>query len=429
MYNASHITNRLAVALGLAIVLSGCASTAPVSQSLAAAIPSTNGAGLAGALGLSPPKKKGSIWQVVVSPNDAPDSAGLYDDQLNGVSGSSSSDVWAVGRFCCTPHGTQEYYSSLIEHWDGNAWTIVSGAPTEPADVQLFAVAAIAPDDAWAFGHGGYPNSEPLIEHWNGSAWSVVSGPTIYGRGELVAVTAISSNNIWAAGDGNFQPLVEHWNGTQWSVVANVTEKGGAAYFNGIAAANSNDIMAVGGYSHPNAHILAAHWNGTAWTDVTPSKDFFVSRFFAVTSDASGSYWASGYEDPNKQTAVPQTLIEHWNGSTFARVPTPNYEPKGSVFTNWLVGIAAESPTDIWAVGLWTWYPGDGTPRSLFEHWNGKKWTIKPGPTSLESSNNYATNNLLSITKVNASTLWSVGTQDVPPNCCSQTLTVQTTHG
>ncbi len=271
----------------------------------------------------TPPQKSGTVWQVIASPNDPPDSADLYDDQLNSVNGSSASDVWAVGRVCCTPHGTQEYYSSLLEHWDGASWTIIPGAPTEPADVQLFAVAAIAPNDAWAFGHGGSPNTEPLIEHWNGSAWSVVPAPTIYGKGELVAVTSISSNNIWAAGDANFQPLVERWNGTQWSVMPNVTEKGGAAYFSGIAASSANDIMAVGGYSHPDAHILAAHWNGSSWSDVTPAKDFFDSQFLAVTSDAAGSFSASGYENPNKRTAVPQTLVEHWNGLKFVRVPTP----------------------------------------------------------------------------------------------------------
>lgn len=417
--------HHFAATLALAIGLSACsASTTPASPSPAGVVPATNGLPA-----LAPPQKKGSIWKLIASPDQPPDSAGLYDDLFNGVSGSSAGDVWAVGRVCCTPHGTQEYDDSLIEHWDGTSWTIVPSAPDEPADVQLSAVAAIAPNDAWAFGHGGYPNVEPLIEHWNGTAWSVFPAPTIYGKGELVAVAVLSSNDIWAAGDGNFEPLIEHWNGSQWSVTPNIVEKGGAAYLNGIAASSDADIMAVGGFSHPNPHVLAAHWNGSSWTDVSPAKGFYASRFLGVTSDAPGSYWASGYEDPNKKTAIPQTLVERWNGSQFQRVATPNDEPKGSPFTNWLTSIVALSPKDIWAVGLWTWYPGDGTPRSLFEHWNGKQWTIESGPAALESSNNFATNNLLSIGKVNSSTLWAVGTQDIPPACCSQTLTVRTTHG
>lgn len=418
----------LAAAFAYILAATACSSDMPAARPLGGEAMTSVSPTTIGSLGRS--NGKGSSWQVVSSPNDPPDSADLYDDQLNGVSGSSSSDVWAVGRVCCTPHGSQEYYSSLIEHWDGASWTIIPGASAEPADVQLFAVAAISPSDAWAFGHGGYPDSQVLIEHWDGSTWSVVANPGGYDHAELVAVSAVSSNDIWAAGDGNFQPLVEHWDGSQWTSVPNVTKKGGAAYLNGIAASSASDIMAVGAYSSPNAHVLAERWNGSTWTDVSPAKHFFVSRFLSVTSDAPGSYWAAGWEDPKKSSAVPQTLVERWKGSQFVPVRTPNDEPaSGSTLTNQLTSIVAESPTNVWAVGLWTYFPGVGTPRSLFERWNGKAWRIEPGPPSLETSNNSATNELLSVGKVNAKTLWAVGNQDIPPNCCEQTLTVQATHG
>jgi hypothetical protein len=426
MNGGNQIMRRVATALALAIGLGACSSASAPSP-VAAPIPATNGAVPIGALALTRPQQKGSIWQLVSSPNDPPDSAGLYDDQLNGVSGSSSSDVWAVGRVCCTPHGTQEYYGSLIEHWDGSSWTVVPGASNEPADVQLFAVAAVSPTDAWAFGQGAYPNVQPLIEHWDGSSWSVIPSPSIYNKGWLLAAAAISSNDIWAAGVGNFQSLTEHWDGKQWTIVPSLTKNGGVVYLDGIAASSSNDLMAVGSYSHPNNHVFAEHWNGSSWTDASPSKSFYNSRFFGVTSDGAASYWASGFE--GSHGGPPQTLVERWNGSQFTRVATPNDEPKGSPFTNWLTSIAAISPKDIWAVGLWTYYPGSGAPRSLFERWNGKKWKIEAGPPPLESSNNYATNELLSIGKVNSTTLWAVGNQDVPPQCCEQTLTVQTTHG
>ena len=51
-------------------------------------------------------------WTVVPSPNPASNR-----NILRGVGSISSNDVWAVGE-----SGTQ----SLIEHWDGSAWTIVS---------------------------------------------------------------------------------------------------------------------------------------------------------------------------------------------------------------------------------------------------------------------------------------------------------------
>jgi hypothetical protein len=43
------------------------------------------------------------------------------------------------------------------------------------------------------------------------------------------------------------------------------------------------------------------------------------------------------------------TLIEHWNGTRWAQVPSP--DPGGPVTGNQLSGVAGTSPTSIWAVG------------------------------------------------------------------------------
>ena len=76
-----------------------------------------------------------SLWSVETSPSVL-NSDGLYDDPLYGVSGLSTKDAWAVGYTCCVANGSQEYDDLLIEHWDGNAWTIASRSPGEPADSQ-----------------------------------------------------------------------------------------------------------------------------------------------------------------------------------------------------------------------------------------------------------------------------------------------------
>jgi hypothetical protein len=111
---------------------------------------------------------------------------------------------------------------------------------------------------------------------------------------------------------------------------------------------------------------------------------------------------------------------------------SPNKEPKqGYHLTNQLTSTVALSPTDVWSVGLWTWYPGSGTTRSLFEHWNGKEWKTQPGPASLESNNNYAFNQLLGTTKVRGGPLWAVGSlfADLHSEYGTTTLAVKTTHG
>jgi hypothetical protein len=186
--------------------------------------------------------------------------------------------------------------------------------------------------------------------------------------------------------------------------------------------------MAVGTFSSPNLNLFAEHWNGSSWTDATPFNSFFQSDFASVTAVSANNYWTVGWEEPNQTNQVPQTLAEHWNGSKFTLVPTPNKEPKsGYLLYNVLAGVVAQSSSDVWSVGGWTYYPGSGTTRSLFEHWNGKAWRVEPGPPSLESSNNNTSNQLFGIAKLRSGVLWSVGNQAVP-NYGDETLTVSATH-
>jgi hypothetical protein len=399
-----------------ALIVAGCSSGSQ-------AIPTENSSAVAA------PLSRASPWSVIESPNAPPGSDGVYDDLLYGVSGDSPSDVWAVGYDCCYAAGTQEYTHSLIEHWNGSAWSVVPYPKDEPADSSLHAVAAISSTDAWAVGNAPYPDNQALIEHWNGKKWSVVSSPTVYNNAELLSIVAISPNNVWAAGEGNFAALLEHWNGKAWSFVPGLT-MGGLTILTSIAATGPSDIMAVGSYSSPNLNLFAEHWNGSSWTDAAPVGSFFQGDFTGVTAVSPNDYWAVGWEEPNQPNQVPQTLAEHWNGAQWSLVPSPNKEPKhGYLLTNQLMGVVARSSHDVWAVGLWTWFPGSGTTRSLFERWNGKAWRVQPGPPALESSNNEAQNGLLGIAMLRAGgVLWAVGDQSLPPSCCDETLTVQATH-
>jgi hypothetical protein len=372
------------------------------------------------------PLARTSIWSVIDSPNPRPGPDGVYDDVLHGVSADSPIDAWAVGDNCCFTHGSQEYTHSLIEHWNGSVWSIVPFPKGEPVDSALRAVAAISPNDAWAVGNAFYPNNQALIEHWDGKRWSVVSSPHVNNNAELLSIVAISQNNVWAAGEGNFAALLEHWNGKDWKIVPGLT-MGGLTILTSIAASGPNDIMAVGTFSAPNLNLFAEHWNGSSWSYATPFNNFFQSDFAGVTAVSPNNYWAAGWEEPSQTSQVPQTLTEHWSGSKFTLVPSPNREPKnGYPLTNQLTSVVARSSNDIWAMGLWTYYPGSGTSRSLFERWDGKVWRIEPGPSSLESSNNATTNELLGAAKVPSGALWAVGNQAIPPNCCAETLTVQT---
>ncbi|HEY3675871.1 MAG TPA: hypothetical protein VGK84_07735, partial [Candidatus Tumulicola sp.] len=362
-----------------------------------------------------------SLWNVVSSPN-VPPPYGVYDDTLNAVGGSSAKDVWAVGDDCCYPHGTQEYDHALITHWNGSAWSIVPAAKNAPEDTQLKGVSALSPSDAWAVGTAPFPNNQAVLEHWNGKKWNAVPSPQIANGGAMLSVVMLAKNNVWAAGYGNFSAVLEHWDGYTWTFIPAYTQ--GNTVLNSISASGPNDIWAVGTNLDPALSLFTEHFDGHQWTYYFSAGKFYAATFRSVTTISPKDAWAVGYESAQDQPV--QTLAEHWNGGTWNLVSSPNRDPKGSpILTNQLNAVAARSAKDVTAVGVWTWYPGSGTTRSLFEHFDGRKWSLEDGPASLESSNNNADNQLLGITALAGGGLWAVGDGDIPPAVGNQTLTVE----
>lgn len=298
-----------------------------------------------------------NTWQVVHSPDG---SASASTSVLTGVSGTSPSDIWAVGSY------TAPYAQTLIEHSNGSQWTTVQspGAPGSQVD-QLSGVAALSTTDAWAVGDylsasgGGY---QTLIEHWDGTTWSVVPSPNgATGDNFLNGVAAISSSDVWAVGayytSGQpDQTLVEHWDGTAWSVVPSPNTGGGNNWLSSVAATSTSDVWAVRytvGYSGASGGLpqtLIEHWNGTIW-NIVPSPNAAGSganELNGVSVGSATNVWAVG-QSYSTTGATAQTLIERWDGTAWSIVPSPNVS--GANFSL-LSGVAAVSDGWAWAVGL-----------------------------------------------------------------------------
>src|SRR5215211_6003374 len=106
----------------------------------------------------------------------------------------------------------------------GGSWNVVPSPNTGSPNNYFYGVAAIASNDVWAV--GGYGNlttqAQQLIQHWDGQNWAVAPTPalpTTYN--ELLAVSALSTNDVWAVGSSSGEALIEHWDGTSWQVVPN----------------------------------------------------------------------------------------------------------------------------------------------------------------------------------------------------------------
>ena len=247
-------------------------------------------------------------------------------------------------------------------------WTGVQ-PPNPSSSVNVFSgVAALSSCNAWAAGY--YDNGtadQTLIEHWNGTAWSQEPSPNPGGSANdnvLGGVAATSSSNAWAVGhyctfscatppSALDQTLIERWHGTAWSRVPS-PNPGGSVNDNvlsGVAATSSSNAWAVGWYERSGTppQTLIEHWNGTAWRQVSspnPGGSGHLNLLDGVAATSSSNAWAVGYYDIG---ATPQTLIEHWNGTAWRQVSSPN--PGGSANDNFLYGVAATSPANIWAVG------------------------------------------------------------------------------
>ena len=141
---------------------------------------------------------------------------------LTGIAAVAADDAWAVG-YTQTATATR----TLIEHWDGTAWTVVP-SPNPGSSLNLLdAVSAAGPAALWAVGATADTGSpeQALTLHWGGTTWTVVPSPTT--GGTIVALSAVSArapSDVWAAGSYQVGPhagtVTEHWDGSAWAVVA-----------------------------------------------------------------------------------------------------------------------------------------------------------------------------------------------------------------
>jgi plastocyanin len=215
-----------------------------------------------------------------------------------------------------------------------------------------------------------------LIEHYDGAAWTIVPSPNpLSVASYLSTVAAVATSDVWTVGhyldnSGVYRTLVEHWDGTSWIVVSSPNAGDGDNALNGIAAANTNDIWAVGYQSSaPGAasSTLVLHFDGTSWTVVpSPNPGGLTSSLAGVVAMADGRIWAAGFYYDGTQG---RTLLLNGDTSGFETVPGEDFPDEGNV----LNAIAASASGDIFAAGYH--YPnGTNDYQGLIEHYDGIQW-------------------------------------------------------
>src|SRR5438552_6364829 len=114
----------------------------------------------------------------------------------------------------------------------------------------------------------------------------------------------------------------------------------------GIAALSPTNLWAVGGRS---GRTLVEHSTGAGFDVVrSPSRPDRNNVLEDVAGAAKDDLWAVGHSDVTDGIGA-LTLAEHWNGSRWSIVKTPNVGDQQT--QSELTGVAALAPDDVWAVG------------------------------------------------------------------------------
>jgi hypothetical protein len=229
--------------------------------------------------------------------------------------------------------------------------------------------------------------------------WSTVASPNPGTSSNFLnGVAALSASNVWAVGtygngNGSF-PLVEHWKGSKWTVASSPTIKAGSAYtLNGVIALAANNAWIVGAYNNASniQQTLIEHWNGSKWSIVaSPNVASLFNVLTAVSATSARDIWAVGNSSGINGY---QTLIEHWNGSKWSIV--------AGTHAGQLNSVKAISSNNAWAVGN---SPAKNSTQTLIEHWNGFKWSAVASPGT-----GFPINNLSAVAALSPSNIWAAG--------------------
>lgn len=176
----------------------------------------------------------GAAWSAVLP------STGAADDLLTSATGTSASEVWAVGGNGQTntpltlrlDGGAFQEVPSAVSTFDhyrvwagaGGVWAVGAGQVFQQVDggwtpalqpgagSSYLAVWGASPADVWAVGVTRTTVAVALVAHWDGVAWS----PATIGAvgAALRDVAGSASDDVWAVGDDG---TVLQWDGGTWA--------------------------------------------------------------------------------------------------------------------------------------------------------------------------------------------------------------------
>jgi hypothetical protein len=138
-------------------------------------------------------------------------------------------------------------------------------------------------------------------------------------------------------------------------------------------------------------------WNGHTWQRAAtpPASNVTLNSVAAVSP---GQAWAVGDAAPSNRPQLPYAL--RWNGHAWRSVPVPAGPARDG---RQLISVTVLRGGRLAAVGN---NLGPATTGALHARWNGRRWSVTPGPLN---------GTYLNAITTNGHALWAVGSKDVSP--------------
>ncbi len=192
----------------------------------------------------------------------------------------ATNDTWAVGQ----SKASGPTLASVVIHWDGTAWSTVSGIP----DGEYVDVWGASPTAVYVATDSG-----AAIHKFDGASWSTL--PSF--SGTPIAIRGTSASDIYVATSGG--PLM-HFDGASWT---DRTPSGASIEF--LDANAANDVWAIGHLSADPGTGVIAHWTGSSWTQWTAAQTVYN----AIASSGPNDTWVAGVDG----------IMRHWDGVAWSR--------------------------------------------------------------------------------------------------------------
>jgi hypothetical protein len=182
---------------------------------------------------------------------------------------------------------------------------------------------------------------------------------------------------------------VQAW-AASWVIQSSPNPSSTENYLDAVTATSSTNAWAVGTFDNASGkrRTLVEHYDGSSWQKVSsPNVGTVDSELTGVRAASSSDVWAVGqYSDAGLNL---HPLIEHYDGTSWTVSSYP--DQSGAEFR----GVGANSSTNAWAVG-------DQTSGAFTEHYDGSSWKIV-------SASHLQGAQLWGVTTTGSSNAWAVG--------------------